>query len=179
MRNKFSKKIICLAVVAVLLIAGVSVKGAMAYFTTYVLAEGSETLELGFTETIIQEEVIDGKKIVVISNTGTADCYVRVRAIVAEKYKDSITDTEPDDADNWTSKKGEFYEYKSVLKAGESTTPLHINISTIATAPGEDATDFNVIVIQECTPVLYDENGDTYAGWDDNDLKNDFIIEKR
>lgn len=25
--------------------------------------------------------------------------------------------------------------------------------------------DFNVIVIQECTPVLYDENGNPYADW--------------
>ena len=26
--------------------------------------------------------------------------------------------------------------------------------------------DFNVIVIQECTAVLYDENGNPYADWD-------------
>ena len=25
--------------------------------------------------------------------------------------------------------------------------------------------DFNVIVVQECTPVLYDENGNPYADW--------------
>ena len=179
MKYNKNKKIICLVAVACVLLVGIFVKDAMAYFTTYVLTEGREVLNLGFTQTKIEEEIEDGKKIVVIRNTGTADCYVRVRAVVAEQYKGALSDAEPDGADNWTAKKGDFYEYKSVLKAGEATTPLYINISTITTKPGQDAADFNVIVIQECTPVLYDENGNTYAGWSDSNLNNDFIIEKR
>ena len=179
MKHKMNKKIICLTVVACILLTGCFVKEAMAYFTTYILTEGREVLNLGFTQTKVEEEIVDGKKIVVIRNTGTADCYVRVSAIVAEQYKNVISDTEPDGVNNWTEKKGDFYEYKLVLKAGEATTPLYINISTITTKPGQDADDFNVIVIQECTPILYDENGDTYAGWSDGNLDNDFIIEKR
>ena len=175
MKNKFNKKIICLAAAAIVLTAGVSIKDAMAYFTTYVVSEGKEELKLGFTETEVQEEVKDGKKIVVIKNTGTADCYVRVRAITAEQYKNSLTDAEPDGADNWTAKNGEFYEYKKVLKAGESTTPIHIMISALGLKPGDETPNFNVIVIQECAPVLYDDNGDTYADWDGSD----FNIEKR
>ena len=29
-----------------------------------------------------------------------------------------------------------------------------------------DEKDLNVIVIQECTPVQYDDNGEPYADWD-------------
>ena len=184
MKYNKSKMIICLAAVAGTLLAGSFVKEAMAYFTTYVLTEGQESLTLGFTGTEIKETIKDGTKVVEITNKGTADCYVRVKAIVAEKYKGSISDAEPktesgDVVDNWTEKTGDFYEYKLVLKAGETTTPLHINISTLETEPGQETKDFNVIIIQECTPVLYDENGNTYAGWSDGDLKDDFIIEKR
>ena len=175
MKNKFNKKIICLAAAAIVLTAGVSIKDAMAYFTTYVVSEGKEELKLGFTETEVQEEVIDGKKIVVSKNTGTADCYVRVRAITAEQYQAGLTDAEPNGADNWPAKNGEFYEYKKVLKAGESTTPLHIVIGALEVNPGDETPNFNVIVIQECAPVLYDADGNTYADWDGSD----FNIEER
>lgn len=176
MKNKFSKKIICLAVAAVVLVAGISIKDAMAYFTTYVVSEGNEELKLGFTETEIEETIREKMKIVVIRNTGTADCYVRVRAIAAKQYQAGLTDGEPDGADNWTEKNGEFYEYKTVLKAGESTTPLHIMISALEVKPGDKTPNFNVIVIQECAPVLYDDkDGNPYADWDGSD----FAIEDR
>ena len=32
----------------------------------------------------------------------------------------------------------------------------------------EEGEAFNVIVVQECTPVLYDENGNAYADWNAN-----------
>ena len=50
MKNKFNKKIICLAAAAVVLVAGASIKYAMAYFTIYVVSDGKEELELGFPE---------------------------------------------------------------------------------------------------------------------------------
>lgn len=176
MKIIFNKKNICLTVMAVLLVMAVSVQSALAYFTTYTVAEGKEKLTLGFTETIVEETIdVNGNKTVVIKNTGSADCYVRVRAIAGLQYQDKISDTEPEGVDNWTAKTGDFYEYKAVLKAGESTTALNINVSIPGLALGADTPDFNVIVIQECAPVLYDENGNTYADWDGSD----FDIEKK
>ena len=62
MKNKFNKKIICLAAAAIVLTAGVSIKDAMAYFTTYVVSEGNEELKLGFTETEIEETIREKMK---------------------------------------------------------------------------------------------------------------------
>lgn len=169
MKNKLSKKILCLIAIAVVFVAGVSAKKAMAYFTTYVLLEGREDLVLGFSKTEIFETVGNKQKNVTIKNIGTAACYVRVKAIAAEKYGEiKATGT------GWTSRNG-FYEYDTVLNPQDCTTTLSIALNMLDT----ETEDFNVIVIQECTPVLYDENGNTYAGWSDGDLKDDFMIEKR
>ena len=180
MKNKFSKKIICLAAAAVVLVATLSVGSALAYFSTYVLSEGKETLDLEFTETELYEEVISGKKILSIKNTGVSDCFVRVKVIVASANTGKIQVVEPDGNDNWSNSpdKNGYYYYQpegKVLKAGESTTDLHVEIAGITSTPGTDAEDFNVIVIQENTPVLYKDGGDVYADWDGSD----FIIEKK
>ena len=170
MKSKFNKKIICLAVAAIVLTAGVCIKDAMAYFTTYVVSEGKEVLKLGFTETEIDEEVENKQKIVTITNKGSVACYVRVKAIVADKYSGMITATGSD----W-SEKGGFYEYKKVLDPGKSTSTLVISLGMFDEAEKDETPNFNVIVIQECAPVLYDDNGDTYADWSGDD----FNIEKR
>ena len=171
MKSKLNKKIFCLAVAAVVLIAGTSIGKAMAYFTTYVAAEGGAVLALGFSKTEVQETISDGVKYITIANKGTADCYVRVRVIVADESK--IRVEEPAGNDNW-NKNGEFYYYDSVVKAACNndtgcdeckTTPLHVVIPEITAKPDANADDFNVIVIQESTPVLYDEDGNTYADW--------------
>lgn len=183
MKNKINKKIICLAAAALVLVAGISAKSVMAYFTTYVLAEGQETLSLEFPATSISETAGEnGEKVLVVQNVAnqneeTVDCYVRVRVIAPSHYGIRITDAEPNDAsgnavDNWSANTGGFYEYNSVLEAGASTTPLHIQIDKTANPAAEDA---NVIVIQECAPVLYDATGNPYVDWDGSD----FVIEKK
>lgn len=50
--------------------------------------------------------------------------------------------------------------YKEPLAPGETTSELNIKINCEAT----DA-NFNVIVVQESTKVLYDENNKPYADW--------------
>ena len=52
MRKGWSKKTIGLAAAACILAAGATAGSAMAYFTTYAEAEGSQTLSLGMTTTI-------------------------------------------------------------------------------------------------------------------------------
>ena len=47
------------------------------------------------------------------------------------------------------------------MAAGASTSQIDVSF----VLPEENQTDFNVIIIQECTPVLLDENGEAYADW--------------
>ena len=70
MKKKLNKKTLCLTAAALTLTAGLSVGSAMAYFTTYVTAQGGQELSLGFTEVIPDEEVSDWTKHIKIENTG-------------------------------------------------------------------------------------------------------------
>lgn len=165
MKNKISKKIVCLAVMAVMLLAGSSVKSALAYFTTYIVVRDTNDLQLGFTETQIEMVGESNQKTITVKNVKDAACYVRVKAIIPSEYGDvSASGTD------WTAKDG-YYEYTKVLNSGETTEKLVINIPA-----AENATeDYNVVAIQECTPVLYSDAGDTYADWSGEE----FIIVKK
>jgi len=163
MKNKISKKTICLAAAAVIMVAGLSVGKTLAYFTAYTEASGGVVLDLGFTETIPEEKVVGGAKQLKIKNTGDFDCYVRVKALTGSDY--TVTYSEPDNAGKWIPGEDDFYYYQDVLPAKTGiTTQLDVNIAFPSTKEGE-APEFNVIVIQECTPVLYDENGAPYYDW--------------
>ena len=175
MMRKFfnrSSKNICLTAVALLLVLGVCVAPAMAYFTTYTTSKGNVKLELGFVQTEIEEQVVAGKKEIILQNTGASACYVRMIALTGDAYKDSILYSEPAGGDgqavsNWTPGADGYYYYRSngediVLVPGESTTQINVSF---AFPEEEEPADFNVIIIQECTPVLYDEQGNPYADW--------------
>ena len=164
MKNKISKKIICLAAAAVILTAGFSVGKALAYFTTYTEGKGGVALELGFTETIPQEKVEDGMKKLTVKNTGDFECYVRVKALTGDAY--SVKYEEADGAGKWTPGADGFYYYSEILPAGSGeTSQLNVIIPKLKEEAGEEPAGFNVIIIQECTPVLYKDGGEPYADW--------------
>ena len=52
-----------------------------------------------------------------------------------------------------------------VLQAGQ-TTEKELNITYKFPSGDQKPEEFNVVVIQECTPILYDEDGNAYADWD-------------
>ena len=160
--KKNTLRSICLAAAALTLTAGVAVGGVMAYFTTYVTAKGGYTVELGFTRTEMEEEVEYGRKVITLTNTGEQDCYVRLKALTGDAYKESLVYSEPEDAGNWTPGADGYYYYNSILAPQESATELVVRF---AFPKDKEPTDFNVIIIQECTPVLYDEYGTPYADW--------------
>ncbi len=159
-KNTF--KTICLAAAALILVTAVTIGSAMAYFTTYVTAKGGYVVELGFTKTEIKEEVEYGKKVIALTNTGDFDCYVRMKALTGDAYKDSLEYLEPENAGKWTPGADGFYYYSDIVAPSETTSELVVRFSF---PEGKEPTDFNVIIIQECTPVLYDENGKPYANW--------------
>lgn len=157
MKRRWSRKTIGLAAAACML-AAASADGVMAYFTTYAEAEGSVRLNLGMTSTIPNEKVSDWTKHVRIRNTGDYDCYVRMRAFVGNLLADRLTFS--DESGNWSPGTDGYYYYSGIVAPDTSTEELQIKIDST----GLDQ-DFNVIVVQECTPVLYDVNGNPYADW--------------
>jgi hypothetical protein len=157
MKKSLNKKIICLAAVAALLVAGLKVESSLAYFTTYSTAEGGAKISLGSSKTELIEEVSDWTKRVQVENTGERPCYVRIQAFSGKELSYS------DENGKWTKGSDGCYYYSEILEAGARSEVLKIEIKGIS----EDTADsFNVIVLQESTPVLYNDEGEPYADWD-------------
>ena len=163
-RKNWKKRTFCLASAALLLTAGAGTGRAMAYFTTYALASGGGTLVLGIPQTDITEEVVNGTKQVSLQNIGDYDCYVRLRVFSADAYPVNYTYSQ-----NWSQGADGYFYYGPVLTPQETADRFDIEISALKQTPEEDSllpAEFNVVVIQEYTPVLYDEEGNPYADWD-------------
>ncbi len=155
------KKSVWLAMVAIILCLGAGVGSAMAYFTTYARAEGGYTIKLG-DRTEFREEFSDWTKhVVVTSNPDSQPVYVRARAFSGSDYVLEYSD----ESGMWTPGEDGYYYYNGILAGGESTPELLVHISGIP-EDAEAGDSFNVVVIYETTPVLYDENGNPYADWD-------------
>ena len=137
--RKLHKKPLVLAAAAIALTGSLTVGSAMAYFTTYATAGGGVKMNMGFTTTVPDEKIDEKGKHVTIINKGDYDCFVRVKAFAPV----ALTYLAPD---------------------GE-TTKQELNISYQFPSGDGKASEFNVVVIQECTPVLFDENGNAYADW--------------
>lgn len=158
MRKDFLKKgIPWLAAAALILAGGAGVQEAMAYFTTYVTAAGGHPVTLGY-ETEIEEDVEDMTKHIVIANTGESDCYVRVKVFGGSQFPLTISPGE-----GWSQGADGYWYYDEILPVGEKTSVL---LAAIEEIPEDYEGTFNIIVVQECTPVLYDEDGSPYADWE-------------
>lgn len=148
-----------LSAAAVILLAGTTLGKAIAYFTTYVVAEGGRELKLGFTTTEPIENIVPGAKEITIKNTGANDCYVRVKVFAGNEY--TLTFMEDKSDAHWKAGKDGYYYWTEILPAGPEgqggmTGTLKIKIDC-----GDTTMDsFNVIVVQECTPVTFGENGE-------------------
>jgi hypothetical protein len=156
-RNKHT---ISLAVCALALAAGLTVRPAMAYFTDYTEASGAVKISVADPNATIDEKVSDMTKKIKITNNGAEPCFVRVKAIAADKY--TLTRGENSN-ENWQyNEEDEYYYYNQPLAVSDTTGELNIKIGWNGT---EDTEDFNVVIIQEATKVLYKENGEPYADW--------------
>lgn len=150
------------------LLAALTVESAMAYFTTYVSAGGSQVLELG-AQTEIHEDVTPSvgtmTKHVTVENTSlTSDCFVRVKVFCGNAVTINYT------GDGWYHGDGDYWYYSAVLPAateGEPsvTAPLDVEI-TMPDSEEFGEGSLNVVVIQECTPAIYDEAGNPNANWE-------------
>ena len=165
--RKLHKKPLIMAAAALALTGTLVVGSAMAAASAFPFAldllyqqDGGVTMNMGFTETIPNETVDKDGKHVTITNTGDYDCFVRVTAFAPME----LTYTAPNGG--WQAEDDGYWHYEGVLPAGETTPELkEINISYKFPEGENRPEEFNIVVIQECTPVLYDENGNPYADW--------------
>ncbi len=152
------KRNIFLTACTIILVCSVSIGSAFAYFTTYTEAKGGYTISLGDKTTIEEPKVSEMTKHIVIKNLeGSEPVWVRARAFGGEVYELIYSDK----SGKWLPNSDGYYYYKDILTAGQSTEELLVKIENIP----EDAEDFDIVVVYETTPVLYDENGEPYADW--------------
>lgn len=168
---KRTKRTVCAAAaagVALALVAGAFAGDARAYFTTFATAKGGHQITVD-TKSRITEQFSDWTKHIRLDNAGTAECYVRVRVFAGSTMGIEYTGSQ-----GWRDGGDGYWYYDEILTAGGSTGVLDVKI-TLPTVTVENPAletpppyteDFNVVVIQECTAVLYEEDGTPYADWD-------------
>lgn len=157
------KKNIYLVAAALALVATLGIGSAMAYFTTYVTADGGVKLSMGSTVTVPEEKMDLHFKLVTVQNTGDNDCYVRVKAFAGAEYDDLKYS---DEDGKWTPGADGYYYYSDIVPAGGETSVLKIEVKALDGTTPEAGESFNVIVVQESTPVSYDAAGNPSADWD-------------
>ena len=157
-KNRNIRFILCLALAAVTVCAACAgVTGA--YFTTYTTARGGAAVYALSKIDIPEENVTNLEKDITLHNDGTHECWARVLILCPEGYGIRLVD-----GTGWSHTAGDdYWYYNSVLPAGATTghaLKVWINV------PEGAQEDFNVVVIEECVPVQYAENGDVLpADW--------------
>ncbi len=150
-------KQLLLFLLAVVLVAGMSVGVAQAYFTDSVDAKGGYVLRIGYTPPI--EETLEGDKYVkLVSDDGAPTVFVRARAYTGAAFQTHLT---YDGGEYWKEgATGQFYYYILPLEGGQETTELVVHVTSDlfpqGALPGDE---INVIVVYESTPAIFTEDG--------------------
>jgi hypothetical protein len=153
------RKLLCAAIVLLVLTA--NIQKTWSYFTTYALAQGGYTIELGDRTELAETFSAWTKHVTIHSDEGSQPVYVRVRAFCGSAYDLVYSDS----TGNWTPNADGYYYYNSILPGGADTDTLDIRIDNVPTDLTEPE-EFHVVVIYETTPVCYDQAGTPYADWD-------------
>lgn len=129
---------------------------AFAYFTDYVYAAGSKTLDLEY-QTEIHEEMDGLNKSIHMENTGNTEVFTRIQLFYGNA--DGVS-AEVAPGEGWTRTSGEgdmpeTWEYAKVLapqgQPGNTTSDLTVNVTA-----DHAIHDFDIIVIGQTSPVVYD-----------------------
>ena len=184
MKNRF----MILAAAGVALVLTASVPSALAYFTTYVSAKGEKEVVLKDRTTIDEPEFSNFMKTVKITaDEDSEPVFVRARAYKPE----DIGILYVDDSGTWRYDNDGWCYYADPISKGKSAEEFNIKIGTLnenespmditgltvigkepadgtlynIPGTGKDGDNFNVVVVYEYTPVLYDDDGNAYADW--------------
>ncbi len=147
-----------LFLLAVILVAGMSVGAACAYFTANDDAMGGYKLSMGYTPPIYER--VDGDKHVWITSEENAPTvFVRARAYTGTQFQQYLTYS----GNNW--KKGTtadfFYYYMLPLEGGNTTDELHVHVtSDLFPAGSQPGEQINIIVVYESAPAIFTETGE-------------------
>lgn len=160
---------IALAIVAVMLVLGMSIGSVWSYFTDTTTVEGTLPLSVQPTTHIIEEND-PGTKTIRIQNTSqVTPVWVRVRVYAPAKLGANAS------GEKWSGVITDWYDYGEPVPAGAETEPLKV---TFALPGGYDAVknvdgaqtgdEVNVVVLYQSLPVSYDAEGNPVpANWND------------
>lgn len=180
---KKSKKVIIMFVILLLaFIMGTSIYGYVTYRAsrenTIILGYNKISLNEEYTPPLnMEEDLKQGREVSFtkkpyVTNTGSVDCYVRVKAEISDsrvkKYLTIDYNSSEDMNDNavdWYYKDG-YYYYKKILKPGENTKPLFTTVII--------AGDADNIVLEGFDIYVYAESVQTIEGKSMQELWNYF-----
>lgn len=151
------------------MVLSANIKGAWSYFTTYATAKGGYPVKLG-DNTTVEEEFSNWQKHVKIKNEdGAKAVYIRARAYCGADYELTYSD----DSGKWSPASDGFYYYSDPVDGGQTADELLVNIGNVP-EDVKSIKDFNVVVVYESIPVLYNEDGkpdpNTPDYWDNMEL---------
>ena len=152
--KKLLKRTVAIGLAATLAVAAVA-GTAYAYFTDQVKATGVKEVVFGY-DYKTNDNIVDGKKVVNIENTGQTEIAARVMIFGAEDAKHA--EIVPDKG--WSKEIIEgvacFTYTKKALAPGEKTTNIVVELTGV---PEDESDQFEVIVVGQASPVAYNEDG--------------------
>lgn len=157
---------LCAAVALSCICAGPGRAGA--YLTSRAGTSGYVYLDAGTPRTDLDDYVANWEKRISMTNTGTADCRVRARVLVPEKYAGYVTYSGTD----WTLSDDGYWYYGKDLAPGAATSVLTAKLDQAkfsADFTEEGALDFSVIVVHEYARV---QDGET-VDWNEKVVIDD------
>ena len=155
---KNMKKYIALFVCALALVASAGVSRTNAYFTARTEAIGHLKVSAKIVRTVPVEEGEELQKVIKVQNTGEADCWARVKLVYPSTVNVEVQPSIANDP-NWKNV-GEYWYYMKILPKPTGTAPSLSETSIKADVTIKDGdlkdvlSEFNVIVVTECIPVM-------------------------
>lgn len=149
-----------LVAAAFLMIGAAGVAPTMAYFTDTKEVIGGVLVSLGDSKLTPHDSAEGLLKTVAVENTSQYDAFVRVKAIYSENF--SATLTEEAKANGWSVNEDGYYYYSDIIAAGETSKELKLQIEV---KDETIADQFNVVIVEEATKVIYDAEGNTSCDW--------------
>ena len=168
------RRTMLLASVAVALVLGMGISPAAAYFTDSSTANGGLPISVK-PSTDIHEWYKNGVKHVIINNDANADApvFVRARTYASGVLNVSTAGSGWTDAIDGWHYYGASKDSLTALNPGEDANELTVSIDFPketnpdgSLAGYEFGDNFNVIVVYESTPVLYNAEGNAFADWE-------------
>lgn len=157
------KSISVLSLITVLLIVVASISSTLGYFTDQVHAAGAIPIEAGGSVEMGEEFYEKTKHVTITGKKDSGPVFVRVMAIAGVEVT-----FKPDAGGHWKKGTGNdpYWYYDTPISGGESTAVLDITVDLPEKPDADENFDkYNVIVIQEYTPVKYDADGVAYGDW--------------